>query len=263
MGARVLLLLCGLAPVVRAAPTDGGVRLFPTHVPDVGNDAARVAESAEQAAGEARVESGQVPPPWRQVERAAAESFHPPRAAVAVGSAPRALAEQVVSNPPRGPERTRNEPVPEARRGELDLDEQVEATHQAARRPRHWRRVEVEAELGPDGRAQSLRVTLPSEDARLDEAALAAVGDALARHPISGPAGQYRARFRLSAARSVKPLDVAPVTDATPRHRLRGVMPKMRFSFDETSGKMAAEKPFSEEIHTDVKLISLSPVAPR
>jgi hypothetical protein len=89
---------------------------------------------------------------------------------------------------------------------------------------------------------------------------LAAVGQGLARHPIAGPDGQYLARFQISAARSVTPLDHAPVTDPLTNRRLRGVVPKMRFHFDESSGKMTSEKPFTQQLHTDVKLLSLTPI---
>jgi TonB family protein len=179
-------------------------------------------------------------------------------AAVAVGSAPRALTEQVLMNEPRGPERTRNEPAPDNPRGAISLEDQVEATHLAARRPRHWRSVEIEVRLDPEGGLQSARVVSPSADSRLDDAALVAVREAVARHPIAGPAGQYLARFQISAARSVTPLDHAPVIDPLSR-RVRGVVPKMRFHFDESSGKMTPEKPFTQQLHTDVKLLSLTP----
>jgi TonB family protein len=206
-----------------------------------------------------RGDSPWVPLAWHELERFINDAFHPPVAAVAVGSAPRALAEQVLMNAPQGPARTRNEPPPDAQ-AETAVDDQVEATHLAARRPRHWRSVEIEVRLDRLGRLQSARVTAPSQDSRLDDAALAAVGQALDHHPIAGPDGQYLARFQISAARSVTPLDLAPVTDPLTRRRMRGIVPKMRFQFDESSGKIEPEKPLSQKLHTEVKLLSLTPI---
>jgi TonB family protein len=208
-----------------------------------------------------------VPPAWRDAERRIHDAFHPTIDALAVTGATRALAEQVLSSPPAGPARTRNEPPTvaaggsddRARQQQIDLTDQVEAIHQAARRPLHWRTVEVEVRLDSDGGLESAHVSLPSESPRLDEAALAAVQEELARRPIAKTDGMQVARFRISAARTVTPLDVSPVVAPGPRRRVSGIVPKVRIQFDEVSGKASVEKPFTQELHTEVKLLSLQP----
>jgi len=227
MRALKIALLALLASVAHAGPPDLGVsrpiNLFPSTI--VSSDThSQVAErtqlEASEAAGVARVDSGHVPPAWRTTEHAIRDAFHPPLKVVVAKSAPNALADQALRNPPSGPARTRNEPTPTTR-GEIDVDEQVEASHLATRRPRNWRTVEVEVRLAADGSLESARVTTPSENARLDELALAAVKQAVERRPIVDVEDLRVARFRISASRLVVPLDLAPVSspDATRARR--------------------------------------------
>ena len=127
------------------------------------------------------------------------------------------------------------------------------------RRPRDWRTIEVEVRVGGDGSFESARVTMPSDNARLDAAALAAVKQAIEQHPIAKADDLRVARFRVSAARMVVPLDVGPASAPESKARVRGIIPKIRFHFDETTGKINAEKPFSQRVQTDVQLLSLTP----
>jgi hypothetical protein len=245
------------------APPPRRVALFPTrladqpHEPTLGQ---RVQSAVTDEAGATRVAAGAVPPEWRIAERGVRELFQPSLAIVADGSAPRALAEQVLRNPAEaGPAPRTQRPAPELDRDrELDLDEQIEATQRATRQPARWRVVEIEARLDGAGGLESARVVAPSADARLDDAALGAVREAIARHPVARADGLRVARFRIAAARVVTPLDVSPLVAPAAPPRVRGLMPKVRFQFDEVRGGMKAEKPYTQEVRTDVKLVSLA-----
>ena len=242
--------------------------LLPSSLPaDVLGEApaSRVQQDARDAAGAALVASGRVPPGWRRVERGIRDAYHPPLEAVSSAPPASLLVRQALRNAPAGPARTRNEPVPVPGGGPdgepagvLDLEEQFEASHQATRRPIEWRSVEIEARLQPDGSVDALRVVRASGSARLDQIALEAVGRVLRQGPLREIDDLRVARFRVSAAVVVVPLDLNPLGTPQSRARGRGVVAKLRFNFDETNGSVKAEKPFSEELRTDVKLISLS-----
>ncbi len=259
-----------VARAAHAAPPDlgasGHIELFPPSILHEESErrapptpVERMQADTFEAAGVARVQSGQVPPAWRAAERAIKGAFHPAIDVVAIGPAPRALVEQVLSNPAEGPARTRAEPTPSAT-GEVDLTEQVEAAHLASRRPLHWRAVEIEVRVNADGGLESARLLTHSDSARLDEAALAVVRQEIDRRRIVPVGGMRVARFRVAAARSVVPLDVSPVLGTEAKvQRVRGIVPRMRFHFDETNGNVTAEKPFSQELHTEVKLLSVTP----
>jgi TonB family protein len=263
MRAVALAWLLTLAGPARAEGPGGKVfrrvELMPSQLPPSDGDGRRPATPDDQmkaqaieAAGRVRVRDGRVPPAWRETERRIREVFHPPLDAVATGAAPAALVAQTLFNKP--------EPRPDHRPGSRDFAalNDADLAHEAARRARPGLSVEVEARLGVDGRLDSARVVVSSGRPRLDQAALAAVQQQVGWQPPPVVDGLRVARFRISAARRVTPLDLNPVL--SPRSGgLRGLSPTARFGFDEAHGKIKAERPFSQDVVTEVQLISLEP----
>jgi TonB family protein len=238
------------------------IELDPTKVPGVFTESPapqmrveRLLVETIEAIGRARVRDGQVPPAWRAAEGAIREAFHPSLRAVTAVAAPRALAGQMLLNRPEDEPRTTQAGLPSADR---ERAEQIEASLQATRRPRGWRVVVVEVRLAPDGRMESVRVLESSGNAQFDETALAATKEEVGRHPLTNVGVLRVARFRIAAARAIVPLDLNPVLGPGAK-TVRGLAPKMRFRFDENTGNVKAEKPFSQEIHTAVQLISITP----
>jgi TonB family protein len=220
--------------------------------------AARVGEWLGQAAASDLVNSGRVSPVWRDVERQIDAGFHPSVGEVTRENAALSAVKQLLigAKPESGP------PV----RGLDDSHavqsdhagfaasraEQVAAARAAYEKPRGWKRVEIDAEVGEDGRILELRVVTPSGQHELDRAALAAVKQALERRPPHD--GHVMARWAVEAAVASKLPAVGALTDEVSGKAV-GVGAALSFSFDESGVKV--DVPFQRTVHTRVSLLSV------
>lgn len=200
-----------------------------------------------------RVTSGSVDPAWRDAERRITTRFQPPVATVADGPRALAAAKQVALMNPTG----QSSVSPPNRTLDEEVSAQILACQDAADAPTRWYDVEIETEVDERGVLIDARVVLPSGRSEFDAVALAAVRAALSSELVRDPRGRAVARWRVAAARAVKLPRVSPAFSPGSR-RVVGLAPQMPISFDESTGKAKWVVPFSQEVKTRVKLLSVS-----
>jgi hypothetical protein len=204
---------------------------------------------------------------WRAVKKGIEADFQPAPASLLRTDKVRALARQVTratpsSTPPsREGFQTPNAGSDDVQR-ELWLTDQIRNAQDACERPAGERSVLVEVRIDEKGRASGVRVPpgASSGDRTFDDAAVGAVTSALARHQarLAGVSEQL-ARFKLSATRTVRTLRIDPVLGPLPTRSPRGLAIPIRFGFEETTGRVEPIVPFTENVKTQVELLSVEP----
>ncbi len=187
---------------------------------------------------------------WRPVKVSALASFHPPPASISSSARAVLLTKQFAhASPAPGPPDRTTIPV-----AAPDLFGATNAIHDAWARPVVRREAFVEAVVDAHGELQSITVETPSGDGRFDDAALDALRGALALHPMPD-SGSRVIRWRVTATRAVQP---PRIHTAIPlKTRPTGLVPQMAFKFDETKAGIKPQVPFSDEVKTEIELVSV------
>ena len=230
---------------------------------DKDSSQARVDRWKHDAIGEANARAGDVPPVWHDIEIRVQESFHPPRSVVTKSSTATVLGRQLLNT---GAARASTDALaraaePASREASLMAD--VMAGQAAAASPAAWIRTEIVVEVGPDGLLRRTEITTSSGRTAFDKLALDAVCAAIAERPIlngcrRAPPCTTRLRWAVEAALRVEPPPVIVPSDPHTGAASRGITPlALRFSFDETTGKVQHHRAFESEIRTRVKLLSI------
>jgi hypothetical protein len=224
---------------------------------------ARVSAWLRHANGEANARAGDVPPVWHDIEMRVQQTFHPPRSVVTKASTVAVLGRQLLST---GAARTATDTSirptePPSREASLAAD--VMAGQAAAGRPAAWTRAEILVELGEDGRLRRAEIATSSQEAAFDKLAIEAVCAAIAERPILDGCRRaspctIRLRWAIEAALQVEPPPVMVPTDLrTGGASSRPTPLALRFSFDETTGKVKPHRVFASEVRTRVELLSI------
>jgi hypothetical protein len=223
----------------------------------------RVDRWTREASGEANARAGDVPPAWHDVEMRIRDSFHPPRSALTRASTVAALGGQLLNTgtarAPTDETVRRIEPV--SREASLAAD--VRAGQEAAGRPAAWTRAEILVEVGPDGLLRRAEITASSGEASFDKLATETVRAAIAERPILDGCRRTspcttRIRWAVEAALRVETPPVTVPSDPRTGGADTRITPlALRFSFDETRGKIQHHRAFASEVRTRVKLLSI------
>jgi TonB family protein len=230
---------------------------------DKDSSQARVARWTRDASGEANARADDLPLVWHNIATRIQESFHPPRNVVTRASTAAVLGRQLLNTgAARSPMDTSVHPLePPAREASLAAD--VMAGQAAARQPAAWIRAEVRVEVGPDGLLRQAEITTSSGKAAFDKLAMEAVCAAIAERPIldgcrAASPCTTRLRWAVEAALQIEPPPVMVPSDPRTGGAASGITPlALRFSFDETSGKVRHHRAFASEVRTRVKLLSI------
>jgi len=204
------------------------------------------------AAGSASAGRDVEPDParWRSVKLAAIAAFHPAPASVSSSSRARLLGQQYSNlTPVAGSPDRKTVPV-----AAPDLFGATNAVHDAWAQATVRRDAILVAVVDARGELQSIELESPSGDHRFDDAALEALRRAIAEHPVAEGAARLT-RWRVGATRAVRPPRVHPVVPM--RTRPTGIVPQMAFKFDETRPGLQPQVPFTDEVKTDVELLSV------
>jgi TonB family protein len=198
--------------------------------------------------------STNVAPAWRDAESRIGRAFKPTVSSLNDGPGINAAGKQVVRMKP-GATRA-NDGVPERSLDE-EVTSQIVTAQDAADAPARWYEVELETTVDERGVLVDARVVASSGRPRLDELALEAARQAVSSEAVVDPKGRAVARWRIAAGRSVKLPRVGPVF-APGSRRVVGLSPQMPFRFDESSGKTRVVAPFTEDVKTRVRLVSVA-----
>lgn len=167
--------------------------------------------------GRERVQSGNLPPRWRDTERRLAQTFHPPLAVVKTENVAKALGRQVLRSWLDGPPKVgvvqpgvdaSVQTIPGTPQG-LNLRslplEQALAVQSRWGDPATWLTVEIEVTIDETGRITAARVLRPSGRRAFDHSALAAVEDAVRSGGAPDEHRSVRTRWIVEAALAVAP----------------------------------------------------------
>lgn len=211
---------------------------------------------------------------WSDVRAGIVAEFKPTAELITSDSKPLAVAKQLTRGTPlsSGPPSLAAAAVEPT--GELDPVAQTDAARAVFERPVNFRTVELAATIEEDGQLSALEVLLPSGSRAFDEAAMAAVRSGFGNRgrPDRPPAerrgaldGRLIARLRVTAGRAVTLPRVVPLREP-PQHNLRlpsrGLVGTGGIQFDEASGAVSSQPPFSNRLSTQVELISVAPAPP-
>lgn len=210
---------------------------------------------------------------WAEIRAAISAEFKPTAQLITADSKPLAVTKQLTS---AGPLRSGPPTLAAAAQeptGELDPVAQTDAARKAYERPVNVRTVELLAVIEPDGRLSSVSVLIPSGSSAFDDAAIAAVrsgfrarpGSDRSAYPQEPEGGRLNARLRVSAGRAVSLPRIVPLRER-PQQNLRlpsrGLVATGAAQFDETSGTVNADPPFTNRLSTQIELISVTPAPP-
>jgi TonB-like protein len=177
----------------------------------------RVREMVGDLVGRERVQSGNVPSRWRDVERHLVQTFHPPLAVVKQESVLKALGHQVLRSWLDGPPHVGPVPrgvdasvqtllgTPEGLNVRSLPQDQALAVQARWGDPAVWLIVEVEVVIDDAGQVISARVVRPSGRRLFDRTALAAVEDAVRAGGVAGEHRAIRSRWIVEASVAVAP----------------------------------------------------------
>jgi TonB family protein len=111
-----------------------------------------------------------------------------------------------------------------------------------------------------NGALLDIRVVAPSGQARLDELALAAVRQAVARRPPRAGTGRTRARFIVEAGATISLPQVMAMQDLGGGKQTGAVIKGLSLSFDESTGKIGGfDHPIKKHVRTGVSLSYIAP----
>ena len=225
--------------------------------------AERVHEMVSDLVARERVESGNLPPRWREVERRLAQSFHPPLATVKRENVARAFAHQVIRSWLDGPPRTGTVPrgvdssvetllgTPVGFNQRKLPEEQALATQARWGDPASWLRVVVEVTIDADGRILKSRIVVPSGRGAFDRVACREVEAAVR---AGGPPDEHRtmtSRWSVEAAVAVAPPTAIGFRFDESGHLSPGATGIRKY--------LALTHPFQQSVRTHVSLLSIAP----
>jgi hypothetical protein len=203
------------------------------------------------------------PGDWGLVQRSIDSSFHPARSMITEEGRTQTALRQLGNGPAPADTPPGRQLPPD---DNVELQESVEAAQRAYERPVSSRWAEVTAVTAADGRLVSVTLSLISGNPRFDEAALAAVRKGLLTRPPAEERRSMQSRWLVRGAVAViLPRAVAPMVPRASNGRVpvRAVPFPMPFAstFDESTGRARVQPAGSDKIETEVKLLSLQPVA--
>lgn len=199
---------------------------------------------------------------WGAIRRAASTRFRPSRELITDDSKPKVLAKQLVSAGP---------PPPDPPGRKISTDEHVEAqdavdaTRSLYERKVSQRSVEITVHTGATGQIESMQVTFASGNPRFDEEAMVCLRDAFAAYPPMEERRPFVSRWRVRGGYGIAlPRSLAPMTPRASNARMpaRGIRIPVPLwgTFDETTGVGKANYAFSDQIESQVELISHTPL---
>ncbi len=199
---------------------------------------------------------------WGAIRRAASTRFRPSREQITDESKPKVLARQLVSASPPPPD-------PAGRKistdDHVEAQDAVDASRSAYERKVSQRSVEITVHTGATGQIESIQVTLPSGSPRFDEEAMLCLRDAFAAYPPIEERRPFVSRWRVRGGYGVAlPRTLAPMTPRVSNGRMpaRGIPIPVPLwgTFDETKGVGKTNYAFSDQIESQVELISHTPL---